>query len=239
MRKVEASAQRYIEEIKNIQEKGPYFLGGFSGGGMVALEMAHQLIDQGEEVPVVVLLEAYGPDYPMDPTYLMGVLYSVLNIFVRIRRVILDFFPWITGHTRIFVGLDWPGKVAYIRYKSQGRISQIWLKFRRIIGRALSFSAEKRDPDPEAKIETKDGYSTPRFTGRVVLFRAEDQPVDFNYDPLLGWGEILMGEFEVHEVPGLHDSILFGPRVAVLAEKLSNSLRGIQQSDDPSPRETR
>ena len=54
---VEAMASRYVEAIREIQDRGPYLLGGYSGGGVIALDMANQLQDRGEDVSLVVLLD--------------------------------------------------------------------------------------------------------------------------------------------------------------------------------------
>ena len=56
---VEAMAAHYITEIKTIQPKGPYMLGGYCMGGSVALEMAQQLAMQNEAVSFLALLETY------------------------------------------------------------------------------------------------------------------------------------------------------------------------------------
>ena len=40
---IEEMALHYIHEIRSVQPNGPYFLGGFSFGGLVAYEMAQQL----------------------------------------------------------------------------------------------------------------------------------------------------------------------------------------------------
>ena len=53
----EEMARDYLEEIREVQEHGPYLLGGFSGGGIAAFEMARQLIEMGEEIRTVVLLD--------------------------------------------------------------------------------------------------------------------------------------------------------------------------------------
>jgi thioesterase domain-containing protein/acyl carrier protein len=52
-------AAHYIRELRTVQPRGPYFLGGFSFGGWVALEMAQQLCAQGEQVGIVALLDSY------------------------------------------------------------------------------------------------------------------------------------------------------------------------------------
>ena len=56
---VQEMAAHYLEEIRAIQTNGPYHVGGFSMGGLVAYEMAHQLVASGEEVGLVVLFDTY------------------------------------------------------------------------------------------------------------------------------------------------------------------------------------
>jgi thioesterase domain-containing protein len=52
-------AQRYINEIRQVQPRGPYMLGGHGLGGTLALEMAHQLTASGETVGLLTLIETY------------------------------------------------------------------------------------------------------------------------------------------------------------------------------------
>lgn len=61
-RNVEEAAAYYVRELKSAIPHGPYCLGGYCDHGMVVLEMAHQLVTQGEEVPMVVFFEFYSPD---------------------------------------------------------------------------------------------------------------------------------------------------------------------------------
>ncbi|HEX7096492.1 MAG TPA: thioesterase domain-containing protein, partial [Acidimicrobiales bacterium] len=53
---LEAMAARYVAALRAFTP-GPYLLGGYSGGGIVALEMAHQLEELGEEVAYCVLFD--------------------------------------------------------------------------------------------------------------------------------------------------------------------------------------
>ncbi|MFM1873577.1 MAG: Phthiocerol/phenolphthiocerol synthesis polyketide synthase type PpsE [Planctomycetota bacterium] len=53
----EEAARDYLEEVRAVQPHGPYLLGGFSGGGLTAYEMARQLREAGEEVAMLVLLD--------------------------------------------------------------------------------------------------------------------------------------------------------------------------------------
>ncbi len=52
-------AARYIEEIRQVQPHGPYMLGGYCLGGTLALEMARQLIESGESIGLLALIEIY------------------------------------------------------------------------------------------------------------------------------------------------------------------------------------
>ena len=51
------AARDYIAEMKMVQPQGPYLLGGFSGGGITALEIAQQLTAAGDEVAALVMLD--------------------------------------------------------------------------------------------------------------------------------------------------------------------------------------
>ena len=54
-------AQIYITEIKHRQAQGPYLLGGWSAGGIMAYEAAHQLIQAGEHVEQLLLIDSPCP----------------------------------------------------------------------------------------------------------------------------------------------------------------------------------
>ena len=55
---VQAMAAHYIAEIRKVQPTGPYNIGGYCFGGLVAHEMAQQLRAQGERTPLVALFSA-------------------------------------------------------------------------------------------------------------------------------------------------------------------------------------
>jgi len=56
---IEDMAADYLAEIQAVQATGPYHLGGFSLGGLVAYEMARQLRARGEEVGLLALFDTY------------------------------------------------------------------------------------------------------------------------------------------------------------------------------------
>jgi acetoacetyl-CoA synthetase len=57
--RVEDMASFYLAAIKNVDGEGPYILVGYSFGGLVALEMAQRLLDEGKHVALLVLIDTY------------------------------------------------------------------------------------------------------------------------------------------------------------------------------------
>jgi acyl-CoA synthetase (AMP-forming)/AMP-acid ligase II/thioesterase domain-containing protein/acyl carrier protein len=62
--RIEDMAAFYIEEVRKKQPHGPYLLAGMCAGGVIAYEMASQLVDVGEGVELVALLDAVTPQAP-------------------------------------------------------------------------------------------------------------------------------------------------------------------------------
>jgi thioesterase domain-containing protein len=52
-------AALYLENMRKAQPEGPYYLGGYSFGGLVALEMARRLHQEREEVALLALVDTY------------------------------------------------------------------------------------------------------------------------------------------------------------------------------------
>jgi acyl-coenzyme A synthetase/AMP-(fatty) acid ligase/thioesterase domain-containing protein len=59
---VAAAARRHVAELRRVQPVGPYHLAGHSFGGLVALEMAHRLRADGDDVALLVMLDSFPPD---------------------------------------------------------------------------------------------------------------------------------------------------------------------------------
>jgi thioesterase domain-containing protein len=57
----------YVEQMRKQQPHGPYLLGGMCAGGVIAYEMASQLVRNGENVDLLVLLDAARPKAPKRP----------------------------------------------------------------------------------------------------------------------------------------------------------------------------
>lgn len=61
----EEELQAMVQKILKIHPDGPYQLGGVSGAGIIAWDLAQRLTTSGHKVELLVLLDTYGPDFPL------------------------------------------------------------------------------------------------------------------------------------------------------------------------------
>src|SRR6266516_4756095 len=99
----EAIAAAHIESLRSVQPEGPYLLGGYCNGGLLAYEMARQLHAQGQTVDLLVLMDsdAPAPKYKWDRRIIVG-LGNLLRLsqekqvdwFLAYRYLRLSFHYW-------------------------------------------------------------------------------------------------------------------------------------------------
>jgi len=80
--RLEDMAQSFVTAIREIQPHGPYFLIGYSLGGLVALEIAQQLKAKDQEIALLVMLDSYP-----DRRYLSFPQYARLLLQLAEKRV--------------------------------------------------------------------------------------------------------------------------------------------------------
>lgn len=101
----EAMAADYIRALRSVQPEGPYFLGGFCGGGLLAFAVAQQLRAQGQEVSALILIEPRaGPDFfRMIGSRLTRRLVDSLGLVVRLsQEERLNLFLYLRHCYRVF-----------------------------------------------------------------------------------------------------------------------------------------
>ncbi|MEG4226170.1 amino acid adenylation domain-containing protein [Microcoleus sp. N9_B2] len=201
--RVEELAAYYIKEMQVFQPHGPYFMLGVSFGGTVAFEIARQLDAKGEKVALLGLLDTYGPDaFKNLPQVKRGqramkVLHMTPGVFLRKTQSNLA------------------GKVESIT-------NQIWRissKFYQAIGRPLPIELENFT-HRELNEEALRHYVAGVYSGGATIFKAVESAILFDADPALGWGEVVAGGIEIHEIPSDHLGMLKEPHVRILGEKL-------------------
>jgi len=91
----EAIAAAHIESLRAVQPEGPYMLGGFCNGGLVAYEMARQLYAQGERVELLVLMDPMGLVYPARDRLISSVVNRLGGLLSLGQDKRLYYFLWL------------------------------------------------------------------------------------------------------------------------------------------------
>jgi amino acid adenylation domain-containing protein len=208
-------AAHYIKEIRSVQPTGPYFLGGFSAGGLVAYEMARQLVEAGERVQLLALFDSY---VEAAGGYWLKSFYSR-----RALRMSLFALRASLGHVKREGVLA----VFLVKLRSMGvnlRI-MLWHLLGRIAGRGrVSDSIQPQWLSPlEAFTRAIRVYAPQPYSGSAVLFRNPD--FDFEtHDVSEGWTRYVTGKLVHKEIYAGHDDIFREPHIASLAGQLMEAL---------------
>ena len=90
---IEIMAEDRVRALRQVRPRGPYCLGGYCNGALVAIEMAQQLARCGEEIPLVVVMDASASGYNKQvlPPTAAAVAPSDLN--ARYRRAMDSYVP--------------------------------------------------------------------------------------------------------------------------------------------------
>ena len=218
---VEQMAASYIEEIQSIQARGPYFLGGFCLGGLIALEAAHQLTEAGHEVGSLSIIQSMHPSamvFRSDVSSIQKFWYSTA------KRASLEMQNLSTnGINYLF------DRVQYAFHRAYSR-SVLRLRKTKLEGDAdLSQLSKRHILEALAMVHTKamSKYMPPCYDGRVLLIRAGTQLRGLQLDEYLGWKKVLTGELRVVEIPGHQQNLLLQPHVAQLAAALKAELEDV------------
>jgi amino acid adenylation domain-containing protein len=205
-RTIKEMAQHYIHEIRSVQPKGPYIIGGFSMGGVVIYEMAQQLKHAGEGPVLVVFLDAASPKYPeMMEDQNKGLSNKLKEFLALPLNKQLD--RLITRSTK-----RWREMQDEIQ-------SKLYLLFRQPLPPALRIHTVRKINQHIADI-----YEPLPYSGNITVLRASEQMLGAKPDRTLGWGHYVTGIISDYVIPGNHVSVSEEPNVRFLAEQLQKCI---------------
>jgi thioesterase domain-containing protein len=211
---VEDIAAHYLSEICTVQPSGPYFLGGYSFGGIVAFEMAQQLKDQGQKVALLCLL---APSAPCDDQLSSGLPRNT-TAFSTKRRSFRDGFSRHLQKLKLY-GLK--ERLTRVRQLGCRIAQQTACKIYCGLGYSLPSSVQGTYILGVFRKAIRD-YIPKIYPGRLVIYKDEGSS-----DPRV-WKILAAGELEIHEVPGDHGSILAERNVEIWGKQLSADLHQTQ-----------
>lgn len=200
----------FLAAVRQHQPSGPYILAGYSRGGQQAVRLAHRLVDLGERVELVILLDTFAPDFPKFYPWVTPGILNGLRVLRRIQSYFWKF--WI---------LDRQGKRDLILSEERPFTIHFgeWIKNRSRELKRKNRSHRTVTPSPDDMTRYRD------YSGTVILLRARQGLLGAHDDPTLGWSTWLQRPVEVQQVPGDHESILFGPRIHRVAAIINGYLK--------------
>jgi non-ribosomal peptide synthetase component F/thioesterase domain-containing protein/aryl carrier-like protein len=214
VRSVKQLAAMYIDEIQKIQSHGPYQLCGMSFGGLVAWEIASQLIGRESTVSLLALFDTSNPaSRPHRPPSIYAL--SWINFFAR------QYNKYALKLTRGSVGEVISSLIFSSRIAAR---TFVWRSVRRVCKLLHLPIPRGMHTMLDTFVALNHSYKPPLFTGQLVLFRAEDRSASVDSDPTLGWGEMAQGGVTIHSVPGDHITMMRPPNVLHLARHLNDYL---------------
>jgi len=221
IKRFEEMAHNYIEEIKQVQPHGPYYLSGFCLGGNLAFEMAQQLLAAGEKVELF-FLHTNTNDYPQYPQSLSSLKLVYYRVIHRMESEI-DWFKETRTNKRAGHLFERVKRImSIVQTLIEKPVRQFLIKIKINLSPSQTSQFEELG---KRHITLLRQYEFQPYLGNVTLINSEKHPIGIIPDATLGWGEIVKGEIDVHEIPGHRLSMLKQPRVKFLGAKLKIALQ--------------
>jgi amino acid adenylation domain-containing protein len=218
-------SSHYIKAMRSVQQEGPYLLGGYCSGGMIALEVAQKLLQEGEAVPLLFLVDP--PRQCFSPA-------TLTDTSLRKNG---SLFSQVAYHGRAIGRMSPGNKITYVSRKLSGRL--------KVIGKMITQKSEKRIKLAICSVYRFSGRSMPLSLREFYLFDNIYRNAMQKYTPKFYQGRIMIchsdqvsygdgvrhmtsGGIEMHQIFGAdHHSILTEPYVGIWAEHLNRYLREI------------
>ena len=201
--RIEDMASNFIRSIQTIQPHGPYFLVGYSFGGVIAFEIARQLTAQGQKVAWLGLVDIRSPTLKqVKLPFLQG-----LNVHVnRLQQL------------RLQQQIDYCIDVVFYHKKMEYRDE--------LITKLSNLDMLKPEllAILDCNLQARKDYQPQVYSGQATLFWSNYQSQYIDLHPQLGWDELIVGGIETCHLPGDHISLMKEPHVQVLAQKLQTCL---------------
>lgn len=217
--RIEEMASYYVEHLRLIQPTGPYRIGGWSLGGVVAFEMARQLEASGDEVVMLALIDS------LSPLALAGT--EPEDELSQLASFALDL-----GFTKEHLSrsiddvrrLPLEAQLAYmLDLASAHKLVPAGMELTHLQRLFRVFKTNR---------EAMSAYVPGVYAGRVTYFQANGDAASDMGDMSQDWHELTLGGVEVYRLPGDHYSILKQPSVDALAEGIEQQLQKIEHGDE-------
>ncbi len=217
--RVEAMAADYLAQLRAVQEKGPYRLGGWSMGGLVAFEMARMLEVAGEEVELLALIDSRiheEASFAVDPDSPGALASFLLHLGVAGEQIARAAEGGATLGPRERLQRAWEAACAADAVPGDldlARFERLWSVFRANVGAAAAYR-----PQPCA--------------ADLLLVLAEEGAA-LAAGESARWEALTSGSVRSVIIPGDHFSLVREPQVRQVAALLAASLQPARAQEQP------
>lgn len=199
-------ASGYVEAINQVAPTGPVALAAISLGGVVAYELAQQLITAGREVRILALFDALGPDAD---TYLPSLQEKVEAHLNRAKQDPTRYLSEQAEHQAKRLQRTTERANLAVRKRLNLR-SDHRLEIRRFI---------------EENVSAQAAYAFDPYPGDMLVVKAGDDPfATMQLEAGMGWTSVAGGTLDVARAPGGHLSMMEAPNVTTVADALRDVL---------------
>jgi acyl transferase domain-containing protein/thioesterase domain-containing protein len=199
--RVEVLAGRFVDALRQRQPHGPYLLGGYSFGVLVAYEMAQILTRAGERVAALVLVDLPPPIHGMKKLSPLSQLARLFNYSID-EATFDDLGPEEQAERITFLSkehLNLPPDIS--ESSQQMRVYNAHL-------RALQAYVPKPYRGSATIIRSHETIQNTKKTGILLN------------DDTLGWGPLCSEPVRVHDLPGDHLTVVLAPELARIMQSL-------------------
>ena len=196
---IESMATSYVAEIRRVQPRGPYFLMGYSFGGWVVFEMAQQLVQEGERVNFLGMIDTIlrHPPVPSRAARLRCGIQGLPRQKVPLYLLL-----------RVYKSLAF-------RTKTRKRVAALRLNaLRRLFKRTMS-DTQRSDYYEWLCARARRQYVPRPYSGHLTIFSSAGN----SEWQRLCWKPLVQGGLTVLEVPAGHLEMIWPPHSKLLAEK--------------------
>ena len=196
---IEVMASEYVDAIRLQQPSGPYIIGGWSLGGVIAYEVARQLMEQGETIRRLILLDSAIPDGAsdlVDPSDVnqVGLEYGIDLTLDQLSQLDEDQqLPYLWQHAVNLGVVD--------ETSPQDVVKQVLSDLKKLFHHHVKLTS---------------GYQIKPLAVPTLLVRPTDVPMEVQASEDRGWRR-LISHVDVHFVSGHHHSMVQQPNVIEVA----------------------
>ncbi|WP_121810359.1 non-ribosomal peptide synthetase [Mucilaginibacter kameinonensis] len=214
---MEEIAANYIAEIVAKNPEGPYALAGYSLGGIIAYEMANQLIAAGKEVKMVAMFDTYADRSDINDSKAKKI---VDKTTLRAKQF---------AHSFVLLAEDPKRTIEYKGLMLKRQMIKLYWKVFKPNQKREGFFAYDNEID-EASEKALRNYVLKPLNITLDLFRAKKRTFYMEDFEFLGWKPFAIKGVNVHEIPGEHNTIFAPPNDKEFAEVLQKCLDRVAKS---------